>query len=51
MDMEHFLWNLQNQAMLRQIYLENRKYVRLTKNRIEKFRAKNKKYGYNINGL
>lgn len=38
-----FIWTIQNQKMLQQIFLENRYKQRLAKNRIEKLRARKKK--------
>jgi hypothetical protein len=44
--MDWITYQLQNQKMLQQIFLENRHKVRLAKNRIEKFRARIKKQNF-----
>jgi hypothetical protein len=41
--MDWMNYQLQNQKMLQKIYWENRYKIQLAKNRIEKFRAREKK--------
>jgi len=51
--MENFKWHLENQSMLQKIYKEKRYQIYLAKNRLEKYRQreknKNKISNNNIN--
>ena len=38
--MEFMQWQIKNQKMLQQVFKENRSAIKLSKNRLEKFRAR-----------
>lgn len=42
----NLVWTLQNQGALQKIFRENRDKIKLQKNRIEKMRARNKKFHF-----